>query len=286
MLSDLGATAAWWTCHDEGDLDAMVSLVVVRDGQWKIEPLVFERGGTERTDAEALARAGDTVFVFGSNFTDRSGSFDDRRAFVGRFSESAAVTGSGQPEVLDLGRGLVDLVWSALASVDLLRSDSSDDLVNIEGAGVVGSDLFVGLRWPVTVDGQPLLVRIANGATALSAPHWSAATIESLEASAVVVDVGATRKRPAGVRGLTVVDDAMHLIVGQTDRSLAAKKVKAAGSRHVVVHEISAGRAASSGIEQFEGFRKVEGVAPAPDRRWLYALDDEDAVVLVLSHDP
>jgi hypothetical protein len=82
-----------------------------------------------------------------------------------------------------------------------------------------------------------------------------------------------------------VVDGAVHLVIGQTERDLADKKVKAAASRHVEVQHLRTDHSGVTEIEQFEGFRKVEGVAPGLDGGWLYALDDEDAVVLVLSTD-
>ena len=282
-LSKLGASGAWWICHDEGDLDEMLSLVVADNDEWRLEPVGFGRQEDQRTDAEALARLGDAVFVFGSSFVDKSGSFDHRRAFVGRFSESAALAGAPAVDVLDLGSTLADLAAAALAGIDLLRTDGAPDLVNVEGAGFVDDDLFLGFRWPVSAEGQPLLLRISDAAAVFGAPDWSAARIASLDASAVVVDVGASPKRPAGVRGMTVVDGAVQLVVGQTERRLAAKKVKAAGARHVRVDTLGPGPSSGIDIEHFEGFRKVEGVAPAPDGRWVYALDDEDAVVLVVS---
>jgi hypothetical protein len=141
---------------------------------------------------------GDTIFVFGSNFTDKSGSFDPRRAFVARFSEASAAAGSTHLEVLDLGAGFAGLAASAVAGTELLPSETAVDLVNIEGAGFVGDDLFLGLRWPVSTDGQPLLIRIAEAAPALRAADWTPAAIEALEASVTVVEVGPHRNGPPG----------------------------------------------------------------------------------------
>lgn len=280
VLATLGATAAWWTCHDEGDLDAMVSIVTVDGDRWSVRPIEFETGRRERTDAEALARSDGSVFVFGSGFTDKSGQVDRRRAFIARFRETAAIAGPTRPDVLDLGTDLLDSVTTALGAIALLEADEPDRLINIEGAAFVGDDLFLGLRWPVSDDGQPLLVRVAKAAAALTAPDWSVETFTGLEMSAHAVDVGASPKRPAGVRGLTAIGSEVHLVVGQTERSLTAKKVKSAAARHVRV-DVAGSSFAASDVETFEGFRKVEGVAPAPGGGWLYALDDEDAIVLV-----
>lgn len=290
LLEAVGAEAAWWTCHDEGNLGAMVSLVCVTDDAWTVRALDLaavveiehaEQRAGERTDAEALARIGDTVFVFGSSFTDKSGTFDERRAFIARFSEAAAV-GSATVEVLELGSVLVDQVATALQTTELLAADGTEVRVNIEGAAFVGPDLLLGLRWPVSADGQPILVRVMGAVAALSESSWSRSTLSQLDTDSVVVDVGASSKRPAGVRGMTVVGNTVHLLSGQTERGLASKKVKAAPARHVRVGSLDRARTESTEIQSFEGFRKVEGLAPMMDGRWLYALDDEDAIVLVV----
>lgn len=291
VLGDLGVDAAWWTCHDEGDVGGMVSLVCVNGDAWTVRAIdlaAVSAGSSdaERTDAEALARIGDTVFVFGSSFTGKSGSFDERRAFVARFSEAAAIAGSASAEVLDVGTILVDRVSAALASADLLRAGGDEVVINIEGAAFVGLDLVLGLRWPVSADGQPLLVRLTNAVAVFSDPSWSSTMLGELDTAPVVVDVGASVKRPAGVRGMALVDETIHLLTGQTERELAAKKVKAAPALHVSVDGSLARRRASSvEIQSFEGFRKVEGLAPMAEGRWLYALDDEDAIVLVVGDD-
>ncbi len=142
---------------------------------------------------------------------------------------------------------------------------------------------MLGLRWPVSADGQPLLVRLKNAAAVLSDPSWTSTMVGQLDAASVVVDVGASVKRPAGVRGMAVVDDTIHLLTGQTERELAATKVKAAPALHVSVDgSLDRQRAESVEIQTFEGFRKVEGLAPITKGRWLYALDDEDAIVLIV----
>ncbi len=293
VLGELGVDAAWWTCHDEGDVGAMVSLVCMKADAWTVRAIDLDAvsagssdagsSDAERTDAEALARIGDTVFVFGSSFTGKSGSFDERRAFVARFSEAAAIEGSASAEVLDVGTVLVDQVSAALASADLLRADGDEVVINIEGAAFVGLDLVLGLRWPVSADGQPMLVRLTNAVAVFSNPSWSSTMLGELDAVPVVVDVAATAKRPAGVRGMAVVDGTIHLITGQTERELAAKKVKAAPALHVSVDgSLARKRTDSVEIQSFEGFRKVEGLAPMTGGRWLYALDDEDAIVLVV----
>lgn len=282
VLDTLDADAAWWMCHDEGDLDAMVSIATEHNNKWAVRTVPLQASGGRRTDAEALARIDDTIFVFGSNFIDKSGRPDSRRAFIGRFSEREAIGGTVDVDVLDVGGTLSDLVASALGPVALLEADEPEDLVNLEGAGFVDDDLMIGLRWPVTASGQPILVRIFGAAPMLLSSDWSSADLAALNNQAIAIDVEATPKRPAGVRGLTITRGAIHLVVGQTERDLTAKKVKAATARHVrLALPVEGANALGHEVERFEGFRKVEGVAPTPAGGWVYALDDEDAVVLL-----
>jgi len=81
-----------------------------------------------------------------------------------------------------------------------------------------------------------------------------------------------------------VVGDDLHVLTGQTERSLAARKIKAGASRHVKI-DVRQDSLTWSAVEvqRFEGFRKVEALAPREDGRWLYALDDEDAIVILTS---
>lgn len=283
LLDQLDAAAACWTCHDEGDLDAMVSLIVLRGDEWTITPVALQSEASRLTDAEALARLDDTIFVFGSNFSGKSGMFDDRRAFVVRFSERHAGTRSARADVLEVGTAFAELALSALKDVDLLACELAAPLLNIEGAGFVGNDLVLGLRWPVAADGQPVLVRLIGAAEVLLDVDWNVEKVRKLTATTVVVEVGGSPKRPAGIRGMTIVGDEIHLVTGQTERGLAAKRVKAAAALHVRVDGALDGpRVQSVELQTFEGFRKVEGLATIADGRWLYSLDDEDAVVLVV----
>lgn len=287
VLALIGADAAWWICHDEGGVGAMVSLVRLEGDTWSTRAVDLTSAGGNRTDAEALARVGNTVFVFGSSFAGKAGSFDDRRAFIARFSEAAATAGTATAEVLDLGTTLLDMVLSALQPFALLENDEDQNLVNIEGAVVVGGDLILGLRWPVSAGGQPILVRLMNAVSVISDPMWTTEALRQLEVTSVVVDVDASAKRPAGVRGMAAVNNSVHLVTGQTERGLTAKKVKAAPAIHVKVEGgFDGANAVGTEIERFEGFRKVEGLAPMPNGGWLYALDDEDAVVLLVNQSP
>lgn len=302
LLDQLDVDGAWWSCHDEGDIGAMVSLLSVKDEVWTITSVDLDdstEGGSSRTsrpwtsramrtDAEALARIGDTIFVFGSNFTDKSGDIDERRAFVARFSEREAAAGRSVADVLDLETVLRDKISAGLAGIELMPSDDDEEVINVEGAAFLGRDLLLGLRWPVSTDGQPILVRLKDAAVGFADASFtnssaSRSRLKDVDAIPIIVDVGATAKRPAGVRGMTAVGETIHLVTGQTERKLTEKKTKAAPALHVAVSPtLDGNRSSATVLQTFEGFRKVEGVAPLSDGRWLYALDDEDAVVVLI----
>ncbi len=291
ILAELGSDEAWWVCHDEGDLGSMVSLLVgprvAGDASsWSALRVRLEADGPRRTDAEALARFEETVFVIGSSFVGKSGVLDERRAFIARFSEREVSVGDGSvgAEVLHLESTLLDRTMGAFAGIELMPADDDHPSINVEGAVVLDDDLVLGLRWPVTSDGRPLLVRFLGAAAVLTDTDWSAEKFGALEVVSHVVESGGTRKRPDGIRAIARVGDAIHVTVGQTERDLIAGKAKAAAARHLVLDGGFGTRdIGATEVERFEGFRKVEALAPRSDDRWLYALDDEDAIVLVVS---
>lgn len=173
ILGEIGCDEAWWVCHDEGDLDAMVSLITPPSG---------------------------------SDSTDPHG-------------------------------------WSA-------------SLIRMRARGGRRTDA-----------------------------EWSAEKFAKLGVSVHVVNSGGTRKRPDGIRAVASRGGAVHVTVGQTERDLVAGKAKPAAARHLVLDGGFETRdIGATEVERFEGFRKVEALAPRSDGRWLYALDDEDAIVLLISN--
>lgn len=290
ILAELGCDEAWWVCHDEGDLDSMVSLLAApchgKAERWSVSGVRLVADGPPRTDAEAITRIEGTVFVIGSSFVGRSGVGDDRRAFIARFSEEdvSLDAHSVSAQVLDLESTLVDRVTDALVGIELLPTRNDHRSINIEGAAVVADDLVLGLRWPATSDGHPLLIRFSGAAAVLTDADWSVETFADLAVAAHVISSDGTRKRPEGIRAVANSDDGLHITVGPTERGLVAGKAKPAAARHLRLDDgFDRREIGATEIERFEGFRKVEGLAPRSADRWLYALDDEDAIVLLVS---
>ena len=187
LLAELEAESAFWTVLDEGPVEQCLALLVHSQHGWSAHHVAAQAGEqTGRTeDAEALARHDGWVYVLGSHFGSKNGPLQPKRAFVARFRESAT-------PVLEIVRhrfalhravndALAELTGPAHAPVhesfvvrarerglakgkswvDQLRP--GDHPINIEGAAFTArGTLLVGLRWPVTQSGEPILVELAG----------------------------------------------------------------------------------------------------------------------------
>lgn len=311
-LRALGFDEGYWLAHDEGGLGggaarSMMS-AVGRDGEeWSIRSmkLAGADGNEPRsvTDAEALAVHGRFVFAIGSGFLGADNKLDLRRAFVTRFSphelEITPKRVAGRAEVLDLGTALLTAINETIveAAIELIEAGGRGKKaaskaagvgptatpINIEGAACLGSSLLLGLRWPVTASGHPLVVEIEGGADVLSSA-WGTDTQTDLadctQRLHVLRTADASPKKPMGIRGLSV-DQAgqLHAITGPTDRDLATTKLKAGAYTHLA---IDLDQTTTHVLETFEGYRKVEALAARPMGGWLYGLDDEKAIVLLI----
>ena len=200
VLAAYGWQRAFWTVLDEGPVEDCLALVGTRDGfdsrgRWEAHLLAAdagrELGRTE--DAEALACRDGQVYVLGSHFGSKRGPLRPRRAFIARFEEAAAADLHRVPvEIVRNRFTLHRAINDALAAAGIsplepgsevhkrfvveTRNRGADkgkawvsrivdgDLpVNIEGA-VFGPDggLLLGLRFPVTSQGEPIVVELAD----------------------------------------------------------------------------------------------------------------------------
>jgi hypothetical protein len=196
VLAAYGARRAFWTVLDEGPVEQCLALLVQRrDGGWSEELVAFDAGPeTGRTeDGEALAHRDGWVYVFGSHFGSKRGPLRPRRAFVARFREASCVGTQRVPlEVVRNQFRLHRAVNDALATADVTmlpggeqvrarfivetvargsaRSKTwvtrlaPDDLpMNVEAAAFTpAGTLLLGLRFPVTEKGEPIIVELAG----------------------------------------------------------------------------------------------------------------------------
>ncbi|MFG2053510.1 hypothetical protein ACGFI9_05685 [Micromonospora sp. NPDC048930] len=189
------ARRGFWTVLDEGPVERCLALLLERDdGEWVAHHVAAdagrENGRTE--DGEALAHHDGWVYVFGSQFGSKAGPLRPRRAFVARFREADAAAGTLPLEVVRnrfrLHRAVNDALaaapFSTLPAGDRVRDRfivetlargtarakswvtrlAEDDLpVNVEAAAFTpAGTVLLGLRFPVTAEGEPILVELAG----------------------------------------------------------------------------------------------------------------------------
>ncbi len=203
---------------------------------------VSEGGRTE--DAEACAARDGHVYVLGSQFGKKAGPLAARRSWIARAGEEslarAAAGGRAELEIARLRFGLHRAVNDALAAagIDLLplgpsareayveatialgakkgkrwsgRITSFDHPINVEAAEFrADGRLLLGLRYPVTADGHPILVEAHDIDALFDAPD----AVPGCGHVWVLEDVG-TPEAPAGLRGLdSDGDDHFDAVVG------------------------------------------------------------------------
>ena len=297
LLAAFGWDVAFWVISDEKPAHKSVAaLGRHKDKTWSVVPLrtTLSAGSDDKPaeDCETMARAGSFIYVFGSQYGSEEGPLEPRRHFVARFNESLVRKGKKTMRVeLDLARApfvLHRLINDALRDrrIDLIEHDDSAELdvskkwkklvhdddhaVNVEGSTFLpNGHLLLGLRYPVTADGHPLLVeieridRLFEGKTPEIASIW------------IVENVG-TAKAPAGVRELDARGASIHLISGDIDDPNAGRppgaqhEVVARAHRRGAVRRVEAQR-----IRAFRGRTNVEGIAVMDDGTVWYAYDDE-----------
>ncbi|HSK97616.1 MAG TPA: hypothetical protein VK891_13435 [Euzebyales bacterium] len=248
VLADHEWDVAFWAVLDDVDVRDAIGAIGHRFGEpldrgWAAERLhattPADLGETE--DAEAVCHHRGWIYVFGSHFGNKAGPLQRKRQFVARFNEDGVVDAfGGDPVELEVRRtglhdGLHRVINDALAErgVELLtpgpqvraafceggddrpedmRPRAGDQPINIEGAEFLADGTaFVGLRWPVTADGRPLVVAIAG------IPEWfEDGDLPRVSAVHVVEAVGEGGTL-AGVRDLSIATGRLHVVTGNID---------------------------------------------------------------------
>jgi hypothetical protein len=278
-------------------------------------------GGKGRTeDAEACARRDGTIYLFGSQFGKKAGPLSARRSWMARVHErslaDALAGGEASLEIVRLRFGLHRAVNDALveAGVDLIslgpraREDyidatvaigeskskrwagrvmSGDHPLNVEAAEFRRDGrALLGLRYPVTAEGHPILVELDDVDAVFAEPD----AVPSCTRVWVLDDVGSERE-PAGFRGLhTHGDDRFDAVVGDLDASGKDATVledhpqgASARSHHVrfdLPPTATGGRVTSELVHDFADVRRVEGVVVEESGDAYYVLDEEGHVAL------
>jgi hypothetical protein len=289
---------------------------------WEAEKVSAEptqgRGKTE--DAESCARRGDHLYVLGSQFGSKDGPLDPSRSWLGRMLERDIEPAlRGEPARVELVRlrfGLHRAVNDALASaqVELIelgpatraayidatiargaekqkrwagRVRSGDHPINVEGADFrPDGRLVLGLRYPVTAEGHPLLVELHDVDSLFAQEE----PLPSCGAVWVLDDVGSP-DRPMGVRALHGEgDDRFDAVLGDLDAANKGATVledHPEGGRAESMHvrfelplTAGGGPLRTEHRHTFEGIRRVEGIALGDGGHAHYVIDEEGHVAL------
>ena len=275
------------------------------------------KGRTE--DAEACARRDGSIYLFGSQFGKKAGPLSARRSWIARVAESslaeALAGGEATLEIARMRFGLHRAVNEALveAGVDLVplgpaaqeayidttvaigerkskrwagRVKPLDHPLNVEAAEFRSDGrLLLGLRYPVTAEGHPILVELDD----VDAIFLDPDSVPACSGVWVLDDVG-TEREPAGFRGLhTHGDDRFNAVVGDLDAPDKGATVledhpqgARTGSHHVrfaLPATGAGGRLTSELVHDFEDVRRVEGVVVEGGHAY-YVLDEEGHVAL------
>lgn len=322
VLRSLHAVRAFWTVLDEGPVEQCLAVLAEdHDGVWSAHHLAVDAGAeTGRTeDGEALAAVDGWVYVLGSHYGSKGGPLRPRRAFFARFREDDAAAGRIRLQVVRnqfrLHRAINDAF--AAAGIEPLtggkrvydqfiaqtrdrgmarakrwvdRLAAGDLPVNVEAAAFTpAGTLLIGLRFPVTAAGEPILVEIAGVAGMFDDDPRSWPTAVGAYVLTGVTPPGAL----TGFRALSARPDGGYdAVVGSIDAvgkgSVLLDDHPHGGevtSRHVrfTLPEPGAGhRPSGEVVAELAPFRNVEGLAEADGRRY-YVTDEDHRVVLWLS---
>jgi hypothetical protein len=324
VLERRGWDRAFVTVLDEAHAEDAFALLGHEAGAepgegWHAERIHVEpASGAGRTqDAEACARRDGHVYALGSQFGSKAGPLHPSRSWIARVPESALGGDGAAPlEIARLRFGLHRAVNDAMArsGIELIergpltteryidatiargaargkrwagRVTAADHPINVEGMEFrANGRLLLGLRYPVSAEGHPLLVEV-DDVEALFADPGAVPTCSHVWELENVGD----RDEPMGIRALhTEGDDVFDAIVGDLDAAGKGATILAdhpaggrAASRHV---RFSLPLVAGGGAVQVEtlhafgDIKRVEGIALAPDGHAHYVIDEEGHVAL------
>ena len=300
------------------------------DEGWDIERLNAEpsfagdAGKTE--DAEAITHHDGFIYILGSHFGSKAGPLQPKRGFVARFRETDVqnvmddpATGmeisrrsfalhrlindalkENGPDLIPLGKQSYEAFIAKTIQrgeeentkwAGLVRED--DYPINIEGAAFRSNGtLLLGLRFPVSADGCPILIEL-EGIERLFEPDEELPEVKGFW----VVDAVGRGGDIAGVRDLALLPsaegDELHLVTGNVDsRDKQSVLVQdyPGGRETVATHfrctlppDAHSGALKAEYIREFATLPRVEGIAITADDRFFYVTDEDEGVHLRLT---
>ncbi len=296
---------------------------------WEIERLHAEALGDagKTEDAEAITRHDGWIYVFGSHFGSKDGPLQPKRGFVARFREADIGHASSDlamgmeisresfllhrlindamkekgPSLIPLGEASREALIEATIErgsnegrswAGLVRED--DYPINIEGAAFrEGGTLLLGLRFPVSAEGRPVLAEL-EGIERLFEPGDEPPDVLGFW----VVDAVGRGGDVAGVRDLalgrvTGEGEELHLVTGNVDSRdkgsvlirdyPAGRHTVATHFRAVLPSGAHSGSLDAEFVREFPDLPRVEGIAIADGDRFFYGTDEDEGVHLRLT---
>jgi CHAD domain-containing protein len=289
---------------------------------WEARRLATRPEGSEgpTDDGEDCLRHDGWVYLIGSHYGSKEGPLELERQFIGRFREddltgpvdaadtSLEIAHTGfrlhravNDALVDAGLELFDLsgpareatVGAAIAAGQ--RDEASwaglvrpEDLpINIEGAAArPDGTVLLGLRFPVTAAGEPIVVEIAG----LRELFGDDSPTPEVRGVWVLGGIGHP-PAPAGVRGMAErPEGGFHVLTGNLDStgkgSILVEEHPEAGrarSAHFLVDlpaRRGGGRVEARMLREFPGLRRVEGVGSDHLGRLFYVTDEDERVHL------
>jgi hypothetical protein len=164
---------------------------------------------------------------------------------------------------------------------------AADHPINIEGADFrADGRLLLGLRYPVTAEGHPILVELSDPAAMLADPDATPRTGHAW----ALEDVGSP-EAPSGIRALHAEgNDRFDAIAGDLDAAKKGATILADHPEGAVAQSVhvrfdlpltaAGGSLTSRRLHEFGELRRIEGVALAPDGHAHYVIDEEGHVGL------
>jgi hypothetical protein len=320
VVAAYGGRRAFWTVLDEGPIEDCLALLVWRaDGSWRAHHVVVDAGDEcgRTEDGEALAYVDGWVYIIGSHFGSKGGPLRPKRAFVARFREVGAARGAIRMAVVRNQFRLHRAVNDALAGAaitplppgDRVRhrfivetlargtarakswvSRVADDDVplNVEAAAFTATGtLLLGLRFPVTDRGEPILIEVDGVAGMFDDDPRTWPRVLGAYAVTGVTPPGVF----TGVRGMHV-DRAgrYHAVIGSIDAvdkgSVLIEDHPEGGDvtcSHVRFELPTAGHVAPGElVADLAPLHNVEGLAEV-DGSWHYVTDEDHRVAIWLS---
>lgn len=321
VLRARGWDVAFWSVLDEGPIENCMAVIGHKRGAghdrdaWEILRPRFrvDANADSTEDAEACARRDGWVYVVGSQYGSKSGPLEKKRAFLARFREDRlgkdpargtpemevvlnrfrlhrAVNDAFRafgPRLLDPGpsvrKRLIARTRKKAGKKASRQIEKTDVPVNVEGAAFTDSGaLMLGLRFPVTADGHPIIAEV-SGVEQMFDDGRASPVVRRFW----VIDNVGTKRTPCGIRAMHRRGAELHVIAGnlesQDDDAVVLADHPEAARATCSHHRLKLPRGVDGGAVEAElvhdfNLPNVEGLAADRRKRFYYVTDEDDRV--------